>query len=166
MRLVDDLAARRILYGRPLATMPDVLLIDIPSVYASPSLPLGHYYPIILETGAEGAEMQAFLEQDRPQPVAPDIFDRPPSALRGDDVMFARYKPPLPDWPWLLLCRWPDDCVALVTPGGDHFARGVYSTEVFATVAEIERAEAQLMATLGAGAPVYISAQPDVLGHA
>lgn len=166
MRLVDDLAARRMLYGRPLATMPDVLLIDIPSVYASPSLPLGRYYPIILETWAERLEMEAFLEQDRPQPVAPDIFDRRPSALRGDDIMFARYKPSHPDWPWLLLCRWPEDCVALVPPGGDHFARGVYSTEVFATVAEIERAEALLLAALGAGGPVHIAALPDVLGHA
>src|SRR3990167_3362041 len=157
MRLADDLAAVRMIYLRPLATMPDILLIDVPPAYASPSLPLGRYYPVILETEAEWADMDAFLEQDRPRPVAPDIFDRQPSALRGSDIVFARYRPPHPDWPWLMLCRWPEDYVAMVPPGGDHFARDSYTAEVFATAAEIERAETQLLATLRAHRPVILS---------
>jgi hypothetical protein len=109
MRLVDDLAARRILYGRPLATMPDVLLIDIPPDYASPSLPLGRYYPVIIETDAEYAEMTEFLALDRLRLVVPDLFDHRPPALRGDDIVFARNAPTAPGWPWLLICRWPTD---------------------------------------------------------
>jgi hypothetical protein len=86
--------------------MPDVLLIDIPPDYASPS-PLGRYYPVIIETDAEYAEMTEFLTVDRLRLVVPDLFDHRPSALRGDDIVFARYAPTAPGWPWLLICRWP-----------------------------------------------------------
>lgn len=94
MRLADHLAAKRRLYPRPLATMPDILLIDIPPVFASPSLPFGRYYPVIIETDAEYAEMQAFLDLARSRLAPPDLLDRRASALRGDDIVFARYVPP------------------------------------------------------------------------
>jgi len=165
MRLIDDLAARRVLYRRPLTTMPDVLLIDIPPAYGSPSLPLGRFFPVILETEAEYREMQAFLEQDRPQLAAPSLFDRRPSMLRSDAIVFARYAPPGAGWPWLLLCHWPEDCIALVPPGGDHFARGSYTIEVLATLPQIERAETQLRTTLGACKLMDVAARPDITGH-
>lgn len=166
MRLVDHLAARLLFYLRPLATMPDVLLIDVPSTYASPSLPLGRFYPVILETDAEYAEMVAFLEIDRPRLVAPALFDRQPSALRGDDIVFARYAPPKPEWPWLLLCRWPAEYAAMVPRDGDHFARGAYTCEVFETLDDLVDAEARLLEVLGLHRSVRLAALPEIMGTA
>lgn len=166
MRLVDDLAARRILYGRPLATMPDVLLIDIPPAYAAPNLPLGRYYPVILETDAEYAEMTAFLAKDRSRPVVPDLFDRRPSALLADDIVIARYAPPRPEWPWLMLCRWPEDYAVMVPQQGDYFARGAYTSEAFETLEDLTKAEARLIETLGSHRLVHLAALPQTLGTA
>ena len=166
MRLVDHLAARRQLYGRPLATMPDILLIDIPRAFASPSLPLGRFYPVILETGVEYAEMAAFLEMERRQLVVPDLFDRRTSALHGDNIVFARYAPPRPDWPWLLLCRWPADWAAMVPDSADHFARGAYTTEVFQTLDDLVHAEARLLDAMGSHSPVHLKSFPAVMGSA
>ncbi|RQW46253.1 hypothetical protein [Novosphingobium sp. LASN5T] len=146
--------------------MPDVLLIDVPPAYASPSLPLGRYYPVIIETEAECAEMDAFLVQERPRPIAPDIFDLRPSALRGGDIVFARYRPSDPDWPWIMLCRWPQNYVAMVPPGDDHFARGAYTTEVFETVDDLANAEDRLIEVLGSHRPVRLGALPEIMGRA
>lgn len=166
MRLVDDLAARRILYGRPLATMPDVLLIDIPSAFASPSLPLGRYYPVIIETDAEYVEMESFLDRDRPGLVVPDLLDRRPSRLCGDDIVFARYAPSTPGWPCLLLCRWPVDYAAMVPRNGDYFARGAYTCEVFLTLDDLADAEARLVEVLGSHRPVRLAVLPETMGTA
>lgn len=166
MRLVDDLAARRIVYGRPLATMPDLLLIDIPRAFASPSLPFGRYYPVIIETDAEYAEMEMFLGRDRPDLVVPDLLDRRPSALSSDDIVFARYAPSRPDWPCLLLCRWPVDYAALVPQNGDFFARGAYTCEVFDALDDLADAEARLLGVLGSHRPVRLAAQPEIMGTA
>ncbi len=166
MRLTDDLAARRMLYGRPLATMPDVLLIDISPGYASPNLPLGRFYPVIIETAAEYAEMEAFLDRDRPRPVVPDLLDRRPSALRGDDIVFARYAPSGPDWPWLLLCHWPADYTAMAPRDGDYFARGAYTSEVFETVDDLADAEAHLLEVLGWHRPLQVTGLAEVMGTA
>lgn len=166
MRLVDDLAARRILYGRPLATMPDLLLIEIPPVFASPDLPLGRYYPVTIETDAEYAEMEAFLGQDRAGLVVPDLLDRRPSALQGDDIVFARYGSSVLGWPWLLLCRWPVEYAAMVPRHGDHFARGAYTCEVFETLDDLANAEARLLGVLGSHRSVRLAAQPEIMGTA
>lgn len=144
--------------------MPDVLLIDIPPIFASPSLPLGRYYPVILETAAEHAEMETFLDQERSAPVTPGLLDRRPSALRGDDIVFARYAPSAQGWPWLLLCRWPADYAAMVPHNGDHFARGAYTSEVFETVDDLDHAKAGLLAVLGSHRPVQLAAQAEVRG--
>lgn len=146
--------------------MPDVLLIDIPPDYASPSLPLGRFYPVIIETAAEYAEMEAFLDRDRSLPVAPDLLDHRPSALRGDDIVFARYAPSAPDWPWLLLCRWPSDYTAMVPSDGDYFARDTYTCEVFETVDNLADAQNRLLEVLGSHCPVRLTAQPESMGRA
>ena len=166
MRLVDDLAARRILYGRPLATLPDVLLIDIPPAYAAASLPLGRYYPVILETDAEYAEMAAFLAMDRFQPVVPDLFDHRISALLADDIVVARYAPPRPEWPWLMLCRWPADYAVMVPQPEDYFARGAYTSEAFEKLEDLVQAEVRLIEMLGSHRPVHLAALPETLGTA
>lgn len=146
--------------------MPDILLIDIPPVFASPSLPFGRYYPVIIETDAEYAEMQAFLDLARSRLVPPDLLDRRASALRGDDIVFARYVPPRPDWPWLLLCRWPADYAAMVPARGDFFARGAYTCEVFEAVDDLADAEARLLDVLGSHRPVRLAALPEIMGTA
>lgn len=146
--------------------MPTVLLIDIPPHHWSPSLPLERYYPVILETDAEYAEMEAFLAMDRLRPVAPDLLDRRCSELVGDDVVIARYAPPLAGWPWLMLCRWPADYAAMVPPQDDNFARGAYTSEVFATLEEIVEAETRLLEMLGSHHQVFLAAQPEIMGHA
>ena len=149
MRLIDDLAARRLYYPRPLPTLPDILVIDVPTRFAGAGLALDHYYPIVLETLAEMQEMEAFLCTDRGGPVVPDLFDRRPSGLRVRDIVFARYPPAAPDWPFLLLCSWPESYTAMVPRGGDDFARGAYTIEAFENESALEDAEQTLLATLG-----------------
>jgi hypothetical protein len=56
MRLIDDLAARRLYYQRSLATLPDILLIEIPARFAGSGLALHRYYPVILESLDEQQE--------------------------------------------------------------------------------------------------------------
>lgn len=65
MRLADTLARRRIVYPRPLPTLPDIVLLDLPPRFRSPSLPLGRYYPAIIETEGEWMEWNDFLRADR-----------------------------------------------------------------------------------------------------
>lgn len=166
MRLTDDLAASRQLYLRSLPTLPDIMLIDVPAKFAAADLPLGRTYPVILETAGELAEMEAFLAATRRAPIVPDLFDRRPSALHSDDILFVRYAPPAPGWPWLLLCRWPPSYTFMLPPEGDYFARGAYTTEAFATRSELERVEARLLATLGTHYPVRIDQSPGFFGRA
>ena len=164
--LDDDLAACRQLYHRLLPTLPDILLIDIPRRYAGASLPRGRYYPVILETAAEHAEMTVFLAVSRPAPVAPDLFDRRPSSLLSDDILFARYVPPAAHWPWLLLCRWPPAYAAMVPAEGDMFARGAYTIEAFGVPAELDRAEARILTALGPHRAVRVDPVSGPIGRA
>ncbi|MFC3443846.1 hypothetical protein ACFOKF_22105 [Sphingobium rhizovicinum] len=62
---MDEIAARRIYYRRPLPTLPDILLIDIPPRFAGEGLALDRYYPAILETVAEAHEFEAYLFERR-----------------------------------------------------------------------------------------------------
>jgi len=149
MRLIEGLAARRRYYGRPLPTLPDILLIDIPRTYAGSSLALGRYYPIILETLAELGEFETFLCAERDQLIPPNLLDHRPSSLQAHDIIFARYAPASPDWPWLLLCRWPSAYVAMVPDPAEDFARGAYTIEAFAHATEMDEAEQRLLAALG-----------------
>ena len=149
MRLIDDLAAARLYYHRPLPTLPDILLIDIPPRFSGGGLALGRYYPVILESLAEMHEFEAFLCEPRTTPVAPALLDRRPSALRTRDIIFARYEPQIPTWPWLLICFWPQSYTAMVLPSADTFARGSYTIDAYSTEEELTDAELKLLATLG-----------------
>ncbi len=130
MRLADTIARRRACYPRPLPTLPDLCVIDVPRRFAAPLLPLGRFYPVIVETNAEWREWDAFLDADRVAPVAPDLFDRRPSALSTAGITFAHYDPPAPSWPWVLLCHWPACHVEIADDHDDLFARSAYSMEV------------------------------------
>lgn len=128
--------------------MPAILVIDIPRDLARASLPLDRYYPMILETEEEAREMEAFLAMPRPQIVLPDLFDRKPSALRCEDIVFARHAPAAPGWPWLLLCCWPRRFTDMVPANSDLFAGSAYTIELFETLAELVAAE-------GGGWPIW-----------
>src|SRR3546814_1853673 len=97
MRLIDELAANRCYYHRPLATLPDILLIDIPLRFSGGGLALGRYYPVILESLAEMHEFEAYLCEPRMTLIAPALLDRRPSGLRTSDIIFARYEPQISD---------------------------------------------------------------------
>lgn len=166
--LADDLARRRCIYPRALPTLPDVLLIDVPARFASPDLPLGRYYPIVLETEDELREVEFFLTDARAGPVAPDIFDFRPSRLNGERITFAAYPPPALDWPYLLLCHWPASYAALAQDPM-LFARGAYTIEIFSTETALYRSCNRLLATLGEGSDISvvpISPTTHVVGHA
>ncbi|MET3438063.1 hypothetical protein [Sphingomonas sp. 1185] len=160
MRLADTLARRRLRYARPLPTMPDICLIDVPPPYASPSLALGRYYPVILETDLEWDEWDRFLTVDRHTPVAPDLFDRRPSALHADTIILAHYDPPEPGWPWILLCRWPIDHVALAGDASDLFARSAYSVEILPDPTERATMQDRVLHSLGRQRAVNLTLVP------
>ncbi|OAN53505.1 hypothetical protein [Sphingobium sp. TCM1] len=166
MRLIDRLAARRIYYHRPLPTLPDILLIDIPSQFSGPGLALDRYYPVILETTAEAHEFEAFLCERRERLIAPGLLDRRPSALHSEDIVFARYSPPEPDWPWLQLCCWPRHYAAFAMDPDEMFARGAYTVDAFDDADDIGAAEIRLLATLGPDEARRVQSIPANLGRA
>ena len=166
MRLIDHLAARRSYSHRPLPTLPDILLIEVPPQFSGPGLALDRYYPVILETVAEAHEFEAFLCEQRSRLIAPTLLDRRPSALLSEDIIFARYSPPAPDWPWLQLCCWPRHYAALALDPEETFARGAYTVEAFDDADGIGAAELRLLATLGLDKARLVQSMPATLGHA
>lgn len=166
MRIIDELAATRCYYGRSLPTLPDILLIDIPSRFGGRGLALGRYYPVILETLAEQVEFEAFLCAERPKLAPPALLDRRPSSLCLTDIVFAHYEPQAPGWPWLLLCCWPPSYTAMVQSPGDEFARGAYTVDAFVNSEEADAAESLLLETLGPDQARRVESCPWALGRA
>ncbi|MBB4150510.1 hypothetical protein [Sphingobium scionense] len=166
MRLIDDLAARRLYYQRSLPTLPDILLIDIPPGFAGRGLALDRYYPVILESLAELQEFEAFLCEMRSAPVAPSLFDRRPSSLQIEDILVARYEPQAPDWPWLMLCCWPKSHTSLTDSPADSFARGAYTIDAFVSAQDMEAAELKLLATLRPHELRLVRSVPTIAGRA
>ncbi|WP_339348568.1 hypothetical protein [uncultured Sphingomonas sp.] len=148
MRLADDLARRRLCYPRPLPTLPDLCVIDVPAAYASATLPLGRYYPVIIETDREWCEWDAFLHAERDAPVAPDLLDRRASALIASEITFAHYDPIQPGWSWILLCRRPTEHIAVAGDHGDLFARSAYTIKVTADPVARTKMQERLFASL------------------
>lgn len=148
IRLTDTLAQRRILYPRPIATLPDIMILDISAAFAGPTLPLGRYYPIIVETEAELRELVDYLDAPRPVVIVPDLLDRRPSALCASQITLAHYAPPDPEWPYLLLCHWPRAYTRLIAPSADMFTRGSYTIEVLRTAPELGDQSLMLLETL------------------
>ena len=166
VRISDDLAATRLLYPRPLPTLPDILLIAISDLHAGASLPLNRYYPVMLETKAEAAEFEAFLQVERTVLRPPDLLDHRPSGLITEDIILARYAPPRAPWPWILLCFWPRAYTSMVPPGGDYFARQAFTTEVLATEADLEACERRLLRVLEPGATRRVLNTGHIAGRA
>src|SRR3546814_17216 len=166
MRLIDALAANRHYYHRPLSPLPDILLIDIPLRFSGGGLALGRYYPVILESLAEMHEFEAYLCEPRMTLIAPALLDRRPSGLRTSDIIFARYEPQISDWPWLLICFWPQSYTDMVPPSADTFARGSYTIDAYATEGELTDAELKLLATLGPDQARIVRSVATRLGNA
>lgn len=160
IRLTDTLAQRRILYRRPIATLPDIMMLDISAAFAGPTLPLGHYYPIIVETEAELRELVDYLDAPRPAVIVPELLDRRPSALCATQITLAHYAPPHPEWPYLLLCHWPRAYTQLIASSADMFARGSYTMEVLRTAAEFGDQSLMLLETLRTGRDVKVVVVP------
>lgn len=160
IRLSDTLAQRRILYRRPIATLPDIMMLDIPAVFAGRTLPLGRYYPIILESEAELRELEDYLETPRRAVIVPDLLDRRPSALCANQITLAHYTPPNPAWPYLLLCHWPRAYTQLITPSADRFARGSYTMEILRTAPQLGHQSLMLLETLRAAQDVEVVVVP------
>ena len=160
IRLSKSLVRRRTLYTRPLATLPDVVMLEISPPFASPTLPLGRYYPIIVETDAERDELDAFLETERPAVIVPDLLDRRPSLLTTTQITLAHYSQPARDWPCLLLCEWPRAYAELVAAPADMFARERYTTEVLATHEALLDRSRSLLETLRSGQDVHVTMVP------
>lgn len=155
-RLTDDIARARRLYPRPLATLPDLLLIDIPALFASRSLPLSRFYPVILETDEERQEFDDFLSAPRAGPISPDLLDRRPSHLSAERIVFAAYPAPTSPWPHVLLCHWPPG-YTMLSSDPTHFARGAYTIEVFDIEARIYETAEHLVEVLSRRGAVDIS---------
>lgn len=160
IRLSETLARRRTLYRRPIATLPDVMMLDIPEAFAGRTLPLGRYYPIILESEAELRELEDYLETPRSAVIVPDLLDRRPSALCANQITLAHYAPPNPVWPYLLLCHWPRAYTQLITPSADMFARGSYTMEILRTAPQIGEQSLMLLETLRAVQDVEVVVVP------
>ena len=133
VRLADHLAREHCDYPSPVIGCPAVLVLDLPAQSRGAGLPLGRFYPTILENEDERAELTAFFNAERPALVAPDLFDRRPTAFHSDRLVVTRYTPSRSGWPWISLFYWPEDYRTAAVGQGLSLARGCYTTELFDT---------------------------------
>lgn len=131
IKLVDHLARSRQLYPSPLISVPSVTLIEIDQQCRSSSLPLGRFYPIIIEANHELAELEAFLTSLRPEPVALSLLDDRPSALMTPRILISRYMPPQQGWRWIAVTCWLEAMAAAARDAGVSMARQRYTMELF-----------------------------------
>ena len=140
--LAATLARRSIYYPRPIASLPDILMIDVPRRFADRGLARGRFYPIMVETPDEQSELEAFLSEDRDSLVSPGILDERLSTLPKEHLTIAHYRP------YVQLCQWPAEFVARASGGGRQFARGAYTFELFHGRKRLEAASKLLLASL------------------
>ena len=114
---------------------PNVLLIDIPADARGLGLSLGRYYPIILETESEIAELEDLICAPRDDLAPPDLFDHRPSRLSADAVLITRLTPPFVGWPWLTICYWPEGLAEKGLVEQSDLSRGRYTMEASPTAA-------------------------------
>ena len=170
--LAATLARRRIYYPRPVASLPDILMIDIPRRFASKRLPSGRFYPIILETVEEQSEVEAFLAEERDSVIRPDLLDGRPSTSAREHLTIAHYKPSKTSWPYMQLCQWPAEFAARASSRDRVFARGAYTFELFRDRRQLEEATRVLLASFDRRHALRIetvfpdwSADPDAPPH-
>lgn len=157
VRLADSLAAVRRLYRRPVATMPDILVVEIAPAHRRPSLSLGRFLWRPARTEAEHREFEEFLTTERLVLIAPSLLDRRASALSTGRITIARYVLPEPGWPWVLLCHWPGAYTREAPIEDDLFARGAYTIEMYADETRATFGAELLLASLGAGRDLLVT---------
>lgn len=148
-RLIDDLARCRLLYPPPVPSLPGVMLIDLPERNRGPGLLLDRYYAVVVENEEEAKELAAFLAAPRAGSVAPNLLNRRPSALLSDEILVVRFDPPMIRWPWLTLCRWPDQFTIARRSLRVDMARGCYTFEAFTDAARMDDYIVALVEALG-----------------
>ena len=146
--LAATLARRRIYYPRPVASLPDILMIDIPRRFASGGLAPGRFTPIMVETMEEQSEVEAFLAAERELLVSPDLLGERPSKLAREHLTIAHYGSLQPGWPFVQLCQWPAEFAARASRKGRNFARGSYTFDLFRDRRRLEKATRVLVASL------------------
>jgi hypothetical protein len=146
--LAATVARRRIYYPRPVATLPDILMIDMFRPFATGSPPLGGFHPIMVETAEEQSELEAFLAAERVSVVLPDLLDERPSAFAREHLTIAHYGPSRTGWPFVRLCQWPAGFAATASGKDRTFARGAYTFELFRDRKRLEGATTVLLASL------------------
>jgi hypothetical protein len=124
-------ARHRVFYPRPVAPMPDILMIDMSSGARDNAGSFRRFHPILCETVGEQQEVEAYLDEERDGAFPSDPLDTRPSVLPTDHTTIAHYAPPADGWPYLLLCRWPPDLTAIAPKDLNMFARGAYTVELF-----------------------------------
>jgi hypothetical protein len=140
-------ARQRLFYPRPVAPMPDLLMIDM-SVGVRESAPsFRRFHPILCETIAEHDEFAAHLDAEH-GPIASEPLDARPSLLPADHTTIAHYGPPVDGWPYVLVCRWPPDLTAVAPKDLNMFARGAYTVELFDSHDQLEQATERLLGLL------------------
>jgi hypothetical protein len=170
--LAETIARGRVYYPRPVASLPDILMIDFPRRFARRRLPLKGFYPILVETIEEQSEVEAFLVQPRQELVVPDFLNERPSTFSREHLTIAHYGPSEAGWPFVQLCQWPAEFAARALSQDRLFTRGVYTFELFRDRKQLDEASKALLASLDPeGAPrVEIvfpdwSADPDAPPH-
>jgi hypothetical protein len=146
--LATTLARRRIYYPRPIESLPDILMLDIPRQFASNVPRLERFYPIMVETIEEHAELDRFLEQERDLIVAPDLLAGRLSTFPKEHLTIAQFRPSQPRWPYVQLCQWPAEFAARASSMDRVFARGAYTFELFRDRTRLEAATTILLASL------------------
>jgi hypothetical protein len=138
----------RVFYPRPVAPMPDILMIDLSAGLPDAAGSFRRFHPILCETVSEQQELEAYLDEERDGPFPSDPFDVRPSILPTDHTTIAHYAPPTQGWPYLLLCRWPPDLTTVAPKDLNMFARAAYTVELFNDHAQLELATERLLALL------------------
>jgi hypothetical protein len=141
-------AHHRVFFSRPVLAMPDILMFDMSAGFHGANPPLGRYHPILVETIGEQHELEAYLAEERNAPFSTDLFDTRPSVLPADHITIAHYGPPVEDWPYVLLCRWPPILTAAAPEELEIFARGAYTIELFDDHERLEQASDRVLALL------------------
>ncbi len=143
--LAATIVHRRIYYPRPIAALPDILMIELARGFRSKGLPLGRYYPVLVETAQEQREIEDFLGIAREEICPPDLLDSRPATLPCEHVTIAHYGPSTEGWPYVLLCRWPPGLAASSPEHLRLFARQAYTFDLFEKRPQLERASSNLL---------------------
>lgn len=141
-------ARRRIYYPRPLASLPDILMIRFPRRFAGGGLSPKVYHPILVETPDEQLEVEAFLAREGDLLAAPSFLDERMSTFPREHLTVAHYRPSKAGWPYVQLCQWPADFAARASSKERLFTRGAYTFELFRDRKRLEDASSALVASL------------------